>query len=269
MNGNNAHSEEELSQLEAQHQERQSIQLWQIVGASKLANQIASSLGSQNLRALETVRDEELYKAAKFETFDKFLDQHPESPMSYEQFRRRANLLKNEGDVAYDLLNSLHVPLSQRKLLAGQIEVTDTAIKIGDDVVRLDDGPRIVELISKLHKKDQEQQRTIERGKKDVEKLKRKADEAEKRAITANPDGTETGQAILTAAGSLARLRETLEAAPDEEKLAVKEAIFTLLSNSQLELSLALGIVSKDEVSAAKGNQDDVDDEAAALMEEL
>jgi hypothetical protein len=269
MNGNGS-LDQELSTLEIDHQERAKVQLWQIIGASKLANQIASSLGSQNIRALESVRDDELYKAAKFDTFDKFLDQHPESPMSYESFRRRANLLKNEGDIGYDLLNSLHVPLSQRKLLAGQIEVFENEIKIGDDSVRLDDTARIVELISKLHKKDQEQQRTIERGKKDVDKLKQRAIEAETRAINANPDGTETGQAVLTVAGSITRLREALEAASPEEKLALKEPIFTLLRNGQLELSMVLGVTTREEVADVKGSQNgDENDETAALLDEL
>ena len=237
--------DKEISALESEHQERMKAQLGKQLARQNWQRRSPSSLGSQAIRAVETVRDDELYKAAGFETFDKFLDQHPQSPMGHDTFLRRVKLLRSEGDIAFDLLNSLNVPLSQRKLLAGQIEVTDNEIKIGEDSVRLDDTARIVELIPKLHKKDQEQQRTIDRGKKDVEKLKRRADEAEKRAIVANPDGTDTGQAILTAAGSLARLRETLEAAPDEEKLAVKEAIFTLLSNSHLELSAALGIVTR------------------------
>jgi hypothetical protein len=253
--------------LEAINKDHALIQLWQMIGAHKAVSQIAASLGAQSIRALEMVRDTKYYLAADFDTFDKFLDQHPDSPMSYEAFRRRSNLLNNEGDIAFDLLNSLNVPLSQRKLLAGQIEVTENQIKIGDDTVRLDDGPRIVELISKLHKKDQEQQRTIERGKKDVEKLKRRADEAEKRAIIANPDGTETGQAYLTAAGALARLREILEGASDEEKQVMREPIFNLLSTNHLELSVALGVIKREEVPS--NGQISVDDEDARLVEEL
>jgi hypothetical protein len=261
----------QISGVEAANKERAIIRLWQMIGAHKAASQIASSLGAQSIRALEMVRDSKDFLATGFQAFDKFLDQHPDSPMTHEQFRRRANLLNNEGDIAFDLLNSLNVPLSHRKLLAGKIEVTENEIKIGDDTVRLDDSTRIVELISKLHKKDQEQQRTIARKDKQLAQGEKDNADWKRRAITANPDGTETGQALLTAAGSLSRLRDALEAAPDEEKLALKEAIFHLMSNSQLELSVALGIVSKDEVSQAKGRQgdNDFDEEAAALMEEL
>lgn len=259
----------QIGGIEAANKDNASIRLWQTMGAHKLANQIVASLGAQSVRALEMVRDEKLYLAAGHDTFDGFLDRHPESPMSYEAFRRRANILNNEGDIAFDLLNSLNVPLSQRKLLAGQIEVTENEIKIGDDVVRLDDGPRIVELISKLHKKDQEQQRTIERkdkklaqGEKDFAALKR-------RAIIANPDGTETGQAVLTLAGAFKLLEDKLEAAPDEEKAALRDPIFQLLSSKQLDLSVALGIVKRDEIPGSNGHEETGDDEDAQMLEEL
>ncbi len=268
MNGNGT----QLTNIEAAHNDNALIQLWQIIGAHKAVSQIAASLGAQSIRGLELIRDRKYYLAAKHETFDSFLDHHPDSPMSYEAFRRRAHLLNNEGDIAFDLLNSLNVPLSQRKLLAGQIEVTENEIKIGEDTVRLDDTARIVELVSTLHKKTQEQQRTNERlskklakGEEDFEKLKR-------RAIVANPDGTETGQALLTVAGALKNLREKLEDAADEEKQALREQIFELMRTSQLELSVALGVVTADQVSGRNGQPDESleisDDEAAALLED-
>lgn len=268
MTENSAALDHELVSLEAQHSRRLTIQLWQTIGATKLANQIASSLGSQTVRALESIRDEELYKAAGFDTFDKFLDQDPDSPMSYEQFRRRSNLLKGEGDVTYDLLNSLNVPFSQRKLLAGQIEVTDeNEIKIAGVATKLDDGPRIVELISKLHSKNQEQQRTIDRGKKDVDKWKRKAVDAEGRATIANPTGTATGQALLTAAGALVGLKDSLASATDEEKEALKDQIFDLLHNSQLSLSEIY--MGGHRATAHNGHEDpDSDSEAITLSRE-
>jgi hypothetical protein len=256
---------EQLIRAQAGEQEQE---FWRFLGALGFAERLTISLSAQTLHALNHIKLNKTYLRGGYQTFDDFLDHDPHSPMKSEAFRRRWNLLQGEGDETFNLLNSLKVPLETRKLLAGEIEITDDGIKIGGVETKLNDNDRIVELISKLHGKTLEQQRTIERkdrkleqGEKDFEALKR-------RAIMANPDGTETGQAILTAAGSLARLREILEAAPDEEKLAVRESIFSLLSNSQLELSVALGIVTRAEVSEAKGQGDD-DDEAMRLMEEL
>lgn len=255
--------------IDAVHRERLAVQLWQTVGAAKLANQIVSSLGSQSLHALERIRDEKLYLGAGFETFAEFLDKHPDSPMGHDAFRRRINLLKSEGEFAFDLLNSLNVPINTRKLLAGGIAIDGDEIEIAGVKCSLTDTARVKEIIKDLADKTAELQRTTKRQGKQLAQGQKDFDELKKRVIHANPDGTETGQAILTAAGSLARLRETLEAAPDEEKLAVKESIFTLLRNSQLELSGALGVITRAEVSEVKGSQGEVDDEDSELMEQM
>jgi hypothetical protein len=266
MNGNHSHLEP-LPDGEEARKRRTTIELWQTIGAIKLADKLATSLSSQILRALEQVRDEKKYLAEGYETFDSFLNHHPDSPMSHDAFRRRVNVLKGEGDEAFDLLNALKVPLEQRKLLAGQIEVTDDAVKIAGIETRLDDGPRIIELISKLYSKNLELQRTHERGKKDNEKWKRKALEAEKNAISINPDGTETGQALLTAAGALQKLRDSLAKDSDEAKQAFREPIFELLRNNQLECSIVLGVISKSDVAKRKSDDLDIsDDEAQDLL---
>jgi len=248
--------------------DRAVIQLWQTIGAAKVVNQIVASLGSQSLHALERVRDEKLYLAAGFETFREFLDKHPESPMSYDQFNRRTKLLEIEGDFIFDLLSSLNVPWKDRKLLAGQIEVEGNEIRIGEARTRLDDEAAIINLIASQQLKLQEQQRTNERlskklkkGEEDFEKLKR-------RAIIANPDGTETGQALLTAAGALAKLREALAAATDEEKQALREEVFELLRVNQLECSVALGVIKREELTAAGPQSDDeiTGDEAVEML---
>lgn len=243
---------------ERTHQKQGARRLWQATGAIKLANQVANALGSQALHALETIRDEKLYLSEGYDTFDRFLDKDPDSPMSHDTFLRRVKLLKNEGEVVFDLLNSLNVPFNQRKLLAGNVEVDGNELRIGDATCRLDDEVAIIDLISTQHSKLLEQQRTIERGKKDIEKHKRRADEAEKRAVVANPDATETGQALLTAAGAIKNLRERLEAASVEEKRALQEEIFELFRKGMLDCSEALGVASKEEIAAAKGGDDDL-----------
>ncbi len=162
------------------HRERQKVRLWQIVGATKLANRLVESLGAQAVHAIEQVRDQKLYIPAGYETIRDFLDRDPESPMSYDQFNRRTKLLESEGDVIFDLLNSLNVPLKDRKMLAGQIEIDGNEIRIGDTCVRKDDEAAILNLITTQHAKLLEQQRTndrltkkIKKGEEDFEKLKR------------------------------------------------------------------------------------------------
>jgi hypothetical protein len=237
-----------------------------MVGALNLAEKLTTSIGSQTLHLLDRIKREKTYQHGNYKTFDDFLDHDPNSPMKADTFRRRWNLLAGEGNEAFDLLNSLRVPFEARKLLAGQMSVNGEDIKIGDAELKITDHNAIVHLIATLHGKAAETQRTnerltkkIEKGEADFEKLKRKA-------IIANPSGTPTGQALLTAAGALSQLREALEIAPDEEKQALSEQIFEMLRVNQLEMSVALGVVSKSEVSSLKSQVSEITDEDAEAM---
>lgn len=250
-----------------QLRESRAINLWQMVGATKLANQLSAALTSQSLQALQRIRDEKLWDAAGAESFRDFLDHHSGSPMTYDQFNRREKLMESEGPEAFDLLNSVNAPYSVRKMLKGKIEIDGNDIRIDDERVRKDDPEAILNLLVKAHAKLAEKERTIERGKKDVDRLKRKADEAEKRAVVANPTGTPTGQALLTAAGALTQLCEALESAPAEEKTALKDQIFDLMRAKQLDLSVALGDLSKEEVQQAVSADQDISDEDLADLE--
>jgi hypothetical protein len=244
-----------------EHRQRQSRRLWQTIGATKLADRLSSALASQSIRALGRSRDDKEYLAEGFKTFEDLLDLHPESPMSYDQFNRREKLLDKEGDLVFDLLSSLDVPMKARKLLAGEIEVDGNELRVGDAHCCLDDDASVLNLITTQHAKLLEQQRTIDRGKKDVEKHKRLAIEAEKRVATANPTGTPTGQALMTASGALSQLREALAAASDDEKQALREPVFELLRMNQLECSVALGIIKESDLppSAAAEVPDELD----------
>jgi hypothetical protein len=248
---------------------QQLSELWQIVGGTKLANRIASALSAQTIHAIERIKVERLYAAAGHDTFEDFLDHDPQSPMRYDTYRRRARLLEDEGDVVFDLLNSLAIPFEPRKLLASEIKVDGNQITIGDTSARLDDNVRIVELITTLHKKNQEQARTIDRGKKDVDKHKRRADEAEKRVININPEGTDSGKALLTAAGALSLLRETLAEASDEERAALREPVLELLRNNHLDLSAALGVITSADAKRGRSDLNGLSDEDVSdLMED-
>lgn len=232
--------------------DEQKRRLWQIIGATKFANRLATSLSAQAIHGAEIIRDDKLCEAEGYDNFRDFLDHHPESPMTYHQFDQRKKLLESEGDLLFDLLSSLDVPMKARTLLAGQIEVDGNELRVGDARVRRDDEAGILNLITIQYAKIQEQQRTIKRGEKDVEKHKRLAIEAEERAVVANPTGTVTGQALLTASGALSQLREALTEASDDEKQAMREPVFELLRVNQLECSAALGLIDKSEAQQAR-----------------
>jgi hypothetical protein len=235
--------------------------LWQIVGAIKLGNRLAESLSSQAVHALEQVRDEKLYLATGLQTFDEFLDNHPDSPMSHDTFRRRVNLLLSEGDVTFDLLNSLNVPLSARKLLAGNISVDGDCVVIteekGDRIsstrIPLDDRVRIVEAIVGLKKKTDEQARTIERGKKDVDKYKRRADDLQQKIESGGAgvmvDGMPYARALVNALGDLSLLKDEISKIEDEaERKRFGDQALELIAKQKVELEESLGYAAPEEM---------------------
>lgn len=218
------------------HREASAAELWMIVGGIRLANSIANSLSSQAMGAVEQIKEKKLYLAANCQTFEDFLDHHPSAPMKYDAYRRRAKLLESEGTVVFDLLNSLSVSLKTRDLIAGEVEVVGNEIRIGDTRTPLSDNTRIAELISGLHKKTQEQQRTNDRLKKKLQTGQKDYD-ALKRRQAINASETDSGQSLLTLAGALTRHAEALASASDAERAALKEPTFDVLRQHQLRLS--------------------------------
>jgi len=247
--------------IQAIARKQQSRHLWQTIGAVKLATRLSTALQSQSVRALGGVRDNQEYVEEGFEHFKDFMDQHPESPMSYDQFNRREKLLNTEGDLVFDLLSSLDVSLKTRTLLAGHIEIEGNEIRVGEERVQRDNEAAILNLITTQYAKLQQQEKKLKtqkdklkKGEEDFQKLKRKA-------IVANPTGTPTGQALLTAAGALTQLCEALESAPDEEKQALKHQVLGLMHAKQLDLSVAFGDLSKDEAKSAGATDEAISDE--------
>ncbi len=216
------------------------VQLWQTIGGIKLADALANSLNVQLLRALEGVKEQKLYRDAGYSTFDEFLDTDPNSPMRYEKYRERINLLNAEGDATFDFLNSLAVPLSARKLLTeGVVTVDGDTITVGLESARIDDRARITEIIRTLASKTAEQTRTIERGKKEHDNLKRKLDEAKRTAAPLDSQAHPFGQALLATIGAYARLVTEARALSEEESDGMRGKAMELLAAQRRELEEA------------------------------
>jgi hypothetical protein len=160
----------------------------ELLTAVRLTQSIGRSFSAQSFRALQRFAELKGFEVLGFTRFDDFLTNSPRSPMSRDQFYERKEAIDREGDEAFDTLNSLRIPLSARKLLSsGSVTIEGDKLYIGqnddEQVIEIADRSRIVEAIRTLAQKQAEQSRTIERGKKDVEKLKRKLDEAQQNSV--------------------------------------------------------------------------------------
>lgn len=224
-------------------------QLWQQVGAIKLATGVAASLSSQSIRACERIRDQKLYLAEEgYPTFDAFLDKHPDSPMSHDAFRRRVNLIESEGDATFDLLNRLDISLNARKLLRGHIEVQGDEIRVGDESVSVKDEEAIILLIDSLKTRVDQLERTNERGQKEFDRAKRKigdlSDKLSRTGGGVSPDATPQARALFTVVGSLQVLAQEVSSLDDDQKKEFARICFQRLAEGKTLVEEAMGFTA-------------------------
>lgn len=182
-----------------------------VLGGMRAVRNLAEEMNSQIMRAVQRVRDEELYKPLGFTRFDTFLDESHYSPMTYKQFNDREKILLNEGDELFNLLNAINAPMAKRRLLGkGEVTVEGEEVIIRDETaehrVDVSDRATLLSTLSRLADKCSEQTRTIERGKKDNERLKKRLVNAEHAALPAPLDRTPFADALFNAIASLGLL---------------------------------------------------------------
>lgn len=206
----------------------QAAQFWQMIGGIRLADHLGRSLESQALRTLEAIKEQKLFTVLGYTRFDDFLNNDPHSPMKYRTFDRRIGLLHIEGEETFDVLSSLNISSSTRKLLiAGTVQVEGDDVVIGADRIPVTNRKAVVEALKGLVAKNQQQARTIERGKKDVVKWKRKAGEAQ---ANGHGDDSPYDQSLNNGISWLARLANEAETLPDDQREAARENVLSNLA---------------------------------------
>jgi hypothetical protein len=213
------------AQLTNAQQQQQVIQASMLVGGAvaleTVGRKIAEQLSSATFRALEQLAETEAYKALGFETFVDFLNSSY-SPLNKSQFYERKALLEREGDQTFDLLNSLNVPITvRRRLGSGMVTVDGDTILVGSDRFELESRAQIVEVIKTLANKTVQQERTIEKGKQQLTKLKKKLDEQP--AIAHGETGYNA--ALITLLSNITWLRDELRRLSLVEREQVRENI--------------------------------------------
>ncbi len=225
---------------------QQAARFWQMIGGIKVADAVTRSLSSQMLRTLERVKQEKLYKEAGYDTFDQFLDKDPESPMKHDTFLRRAKLLEAEGDEVFDTFNAIGLSFTKRQMLgrgAVEVEGEEIVLREGKEEIRipLKDRTEVLTAITRLADKNNEQRRTIERGRKDVDKLQRKLTEAAEAKSPGSAERSPFTDARMTAVVALGALGRQARALPPAERERVRIETLSLLSEQWMALHEAFG----------------------------
>jgi hypothetical protein len=242
-----------------------------VLGAVSATMSIGRSLSLGAFQRLRKFIDEESFKQLGYQTVVEFLNSD-HSPVTKSQYYERLNALSKEGEEVFDLLNSMDISLSNRKLLAkGEIRIDGEEVVVGreerEERIAVSDRLGVKTLIATLaeakargEQRIAEQERKIKRGEKDVEKYKRKLADAERRGGPTS--GTPHGQALLTLVGAYANLRDEIIASRDviepgseseAEFMEFKRTTMETIGNSYRELSDAfdMAVAGANESSAA------------------
>lgn len=266
-----------ISQMNAENSKNSALMT---LGAIAAFNYVARSADAQTIRGLQHIRDTKQFEVFGFQRFDNFLDESPHSPMSYRQFNDRENLLKNEGDQLFDLLNNLKITKKQRKMLgAGNVQLDGETVIVkvntdgdGNDVfeeIKLEDRARLLEALSAiadeksdLSSKVLRQKTIIERGEKEVERLRKDLDEAQ------NKPGKITVFALfLQATNTIDAMAEMVKTADESEK-AHKGVYVDALNNAILRLETAYGFTPKPKKNSPANAGDEIADLTSSMSDE-
>lgn len=243
-----------------------------LLGGIRAANHIAASLSANTMRALRQFAELKGFEAFGFTRMDDFLQQHPKSPMTKDQYYARLKALEMEGDDTFDLLNSLRIPLSARKALQkGEIAIEGNEVLVGEERIPLTETNRIKNVLKQVADKVSEQQRTIERGKDEIKRLKKERDEAASEAASFGPRATmdfesAVSQSYLTILSAFTELETNLKQLPASRRqeyiaelrpgisLAVEN--FTLFATGQKATGETADDVLDAAIAAAASDED-------------
>ena len=208
------HAGELLDSRLAIHQDQQRANALLLLGRIQATDRISAALHSEVLRALEQVEETKAYKALGYDRFVDYLGDASMSPITKSQFYEGKKVIDKEGDVVFNALNCLGIPLSKRKSLGKgniQIEGDQVIIKDGDEetFIQISDRSQLIEMLTVLADRKVIDTEVVELKDKKIEDLqsKIKTGAAEydelRRSIDAAGNGTPYEQALMKAIGAM------------------------------------------------------------------
>lgn len=211
------------------------------LGGLDVLQTVANNLNAALIVNLQRIRDEEQYRAAGFNRFDAFLDNHPRSPMAYKKFNYIEGIFKTVGPDVFDILSGSGLSLRQRKLLEkGDVEIDGDEILVNHDgeviTFEITNRREWLDSIKVLAKSNAEKAAKLDRQKEKIEKH-----DAEKKELYAEIDAVraskaaEVGQdphsmALANATFALAALREEADRLPAIDRAARKDNVLEILA---------------------------------------
>jgi hypothetical protein len=221
---------------------------WTLGAASAFSHQ-ATNATTNLVRGLARVRDEKLYLAKSYKSFEQMLNEDPRSPMNYKRFNRIENQFKEEGAEAFETFNRLGIPDTVRKLLAesnlGEIVVDGEVLKIGEQEIGTADSRVARQAIVALASQLRDEQTRAEKASSKVEKLEGELtagrEQFEELQRSLESEAHPVDRTLMRVVGHCHGLRQEIEDLSPEERKARGESILDQLWNQITLIREALG----------------------------
>jgi hypothetical protein len=252
------------NKIDLNEQENGLVESGYIFGGIHVMNQLVTALSAQVMYALQRAQESKEHEKLGFKSFDEMLDHWDRSPMKSSKYYRLRKQLEEEGPQFFDLMSTLKVPASTRKLLKGQMRIEDDELVIGNDRLPLTETTRLKAVLKHIaleQEKAANKQTALE---KEVKDLKNKLVETVKAASKRNGDAkqnTPHEQAFALALLALNELIKEAEALEGAEKEQVRGNVLNKLGEFTVRLNEAYGITAKPAKAEPK-------DKVAALVAE-
>ena len=244
-----AQAENALVQIQAKNFEVKKENALTLIGGIGAINSLAVTLSAEVMRALETMQTQKVHESLGYQRFADFLDNSSHSPMSKSTYYERKKILDNEGDIIFDLLNGLSMPISKRKLLGkGNIQVDGEMVIVIDGEeeteIELNDRTRLLETLTALADRSTTLDQRLKKRDKDIEKLTGKItelDEENDRILAYKKSDFQDNHAIavLQITSAFTTLQSEAEKLSKAEKQKSAPNTFELIAEWQERLSVA------------------------------
>ena len=196
------------------------------VGAFGLMTRFATS-GA--IRLLQNIRDKKQYKIFGHTDFDDFLENNTLAQTyfgsTYRTFNRLEKQMKKEGEEIFDLLNTMKIPMTERKQLGtGDIEMEGDKVFVGGEETSIEDMPMIKSLIKNLASENKDLKKSEEKKIKEIKDVEAKLTQGDadyeeiRRNFDKYKEGDEFDRALGTTINSLIQLNQQAKDLSDADK---------------------------------------------------
>lgn len=244
--------------------------LYLLLGGIRVADKIREAIGHQTMSALSQLQEQKLYLVEGYTNFADFLNNSPLSPMSKDKYYRLQEFYKNEAPEEFDLLNSVNIPASQRKLLtAGDVSIEGEIVRVGDQTVQLSDKKGIKKAIARLIEQQNLVENKLTKTEKEVAKKDKQIEELQAESLSTEPQAKASllGISILQISAGFNDLMTALKELSPEQLASFKKEEIKRIDNVIESFGKFLNEF-KPKAKKQLSDDEPTDEELAAMLED-